>query len=122
MALKEEITKAIGAHGMWKARLRTAIDTGKSDTNVADVGKDNGCAFGQWLYGPTIDAAARGGADFKEVQKLHAEFHKAAAQVLQLALQGKKTEAEKLLAQGGTFADVSAHLTSAMMRWQKSAA
>jgi hypothetical protein len=122
MALKEEITKAIGAHGMWKARLRTAIDTGKSDTNVADAGKDNGCAFGQWLYGPTIDATAKGGGDFKEVQKLHAEFHKAAGQVLQLALQGKKTEAEKLLALDGGFSDVSARLTSAMMRWQKSAA
>jgi methyl-accepting chemotaxis protein len=121
MTLKEEITKAIGAHGMWKARLRTAIDTGKSDTNVTDAGKDNGSAFGQWLYGPTIEAAAKGGGDFKEVQKLHAEFHKAAAQVLQLALQGKKTEAEKLLAHG-SFADVSAQLTSAMMRWQKSVA
>ena len=106
---------------MWKARLRTAIDTGKSDTNAADAGKDNGCAFGQWLYGSTIDATAKGGSDFKEVQKLHAEFHKAAAQVLQLALQGKKTEAEKLLAHGA-FPDVSARLTSAMMHWQKSAA
>ena len=64
---------------------------------------------------------SKGGGDFKEVQKLHAEFHKAAAQVLQLALQGKKTEAEKLLAHGA-FPDVSARLTSAMMHWQKSAA
>jgi hypothetical protein len=29
ISLKEEITKAIGAHGLWKARLKTAIDTGK---------------------------------------------------------------------------------------------
>jgi len=100
MALKEEITKAIGAHGMWKARLRTAIDTGKSDTNVADAGKDNGCGFGQWLYGPTIEAAAKGGADFKEVQKLHAEFHKAAAQVLQLAFAGEEDRGRKITGAG----------------------
>jgi hypothetical protein len=122
MSLKEEITKAIGAHGMWKARLRTAIDTGKSDVTAADVGKDNACAFGQWLYGSTLDPAARSSGDFKEVQKLHAEFHKVASQVLQLALQGKKAEADKMMVQDSVFSDVSGRLTSAMMHWQKSAA
>jgi hypothetical protein len=122
MSMQEEITKAIGAHGMWKARLRLAIDTGKTDASVADVGKDNVCAFGQWLYGSTLEAAARNSADFKEVQKLHAEFHKIAAQVLQLGLQGKKVEADKMIAQDSAFSDVSGRLTSAMVRWQKSAA
>ncbi|MDR3487011.1 MAG: CZB domain-containing protein [Bradyrhizobium sp.] len=119
MSLKEEITKAIGAHGMWKARLKMAIETGKTDASVTDVGKDNVCAFGQWLYGPSVDAAMKGSGEFKEVQKLHAEFHKIAAQVLQLALQGKKGEADKVMAQGSAFTDVSGRLTSAMMRWQK---
>jgi len=121
MSFKEEITKAIGAHGMWKARLMSAIDTGKSDASVTDVAKDNACAFGQWLYGSTIDAAAKSSAGFTEVQKLHAEFHKVAAQVLQLALQGKKAEANKMIAHDSAFADVSGRLTSARMRWQKSA-
>ena len=121
MSLKEEITKAIGAHGMWKARLKSAIDTGKTDASVADVGKDNVRAFGQWLYGSTVDATTKSSGEFKEVQKLHAEFHKVAAQVLQLALQGKKAEADKMMAQGSAFTDVSGRLTSAMMRWQKSA-
>ena len=56
MSLQDEITKAVGAHGVWKMRLRTAIDTGKADANAADVAKDNACAFGQWLYGPAIPA------------------------------------------------------------------
>jgi len=122
MSLKEEITKAIGAHGMWKARLRSAIDTGKTDVSTADAEKDNVCAFGQWLYGSSLEAAAKSSAEFKEVQKLHAEFHKAAVQVLHLALHGKKAEADKLLAPDSLFADVSGRLTSAMVRWQKSAA
>jgi hypothetical protein len=56
------------------------------------------------------------------VQKLHAEFHKAAAHVLQLAVQGKKAEADKMMAQDSVFVDVSGRLTSAMMHWQKSGA
>jgi methyl-accepting chemotaxis protein len=122
MSFKEEITKAIGAHGMWKAHLRSAIETGKTDASITDVGKDNVCAFGQWLYGSHLDSAARSTGEFKEVQKLHAEFHKAAAHVLQLAVQGKKVEADKMMAQDSVFVDVSGRLTSAMMHWQKSVA
>ena len=59
MSFQDEITKAIGAHGIWKMRLRTAIDSGKADANAADVAKDNACAFGQWLYGSAISASAR---------------------------------------------------------------
>ncbi len=41
MAFDDEINKAIGAHGVWKMRLRTAIDIGKGDAHPADVAKDN---------------------------------------------------------------------------------
>ena len=54
MSLQEEIAKALGAHGVWKMRLKTAIDTGKADAQAADVAKDNVCAFGQWLYGASL--------------------------------------------------------------------
>jgi hypothetical protein len=37
MANIEEIDKAISAHGMWKARLKTAIETGKLDTPVETI-------------------------------------------------------------------------------------
>lgn len=56
MSIQDEIAKAIGAHGVWKMRRRTAIDTGKADAQAADVAKDNVCPFGQWLYGPTLPA------------------------------------------------------------------
>ena len=41
MSLQDEITKAIGAHGVWKMRLRTAIDVGKADANAADCHNSN---------------------------------------------------------------------------------
>lgn len=119
MANIEELDKAIAAHGMWKVRLKQAIDTGKIDAPIPTIRQDNQCAFGKWLYGDTLSAADKAGTQYKTVKELHAEFHKTAAQVAELATTGKKTEAEKLMAAGGAYADVSAKLTSAMMAWKK---
>ena len=63
MALQDEITKAIGAHGMWKTRLRMAVESGKVDYNIAEVQRDNCCEFGRWLHHANRPVAmTRGGA------------------------------------------------------------
>jgi methyl-accepting chemotaxis protein len=116
MSFEDEITKAIGAHGMWKMRLRAAIDTGKADARAADVAKDNVCAFGQWLYGPTLSPAARASADYTAVRKLHADFHKCASKVIECVGAGNQANANTLMA--GEYAKVSSDLTSAMMKWK----
>ena len=119
MALQDEITKAIGANGIGKMRLRTAIDSGKADANAADVAKDNACAFGQWLYG-SVPQAARTSADYASVRKLHADFHKCASQVIECVGHNDKAKADALMA--GDYAKVSGELTAAMMKWRAAAA
>jgi hypothetical protein len=47
MIHKEEITKAIGADGMWKTRLTQAIKIGKVEVTVETVRLDNQYAFGK---------------------------------------------------------------------------
>ena len=116
MSFEDEITKAIGAHGMWKNRLRSAIDSGKADANPVDVAKDNGCPFGQWLYSSTVPATARASADYSSVRKLHADFHKCAAKVLECVTHGHKAQADALMA--GEYTKVSTDLTTAMMKWK----
>lgn len=116
MSLEDEITKAIGAHGMWKNRLRSAIDSGKGDANPAEVAKDNVCPFGQWLYGTTIPAATRASADYAAVKKLHADFHQCASKILACVVSGQKAQADALMS--SEYAKVSADLTSAMMKWK----
>lgn len=118
MANKDEITKAIGAHGLWKQRLRQAIDTGKSDFTVEKVRPDNNCDFGKWLHG--LAAGDKTSAHWKTVQELHANFHQEASRVLDLALKGKKPDAEKGIAPDSPFAKVSTSLTGAMMKWKES--
>lgn len=120
MAFEDEITKAIGAHGVWKMRLRTAIESGKADANAADVAKDNVCPFGQWLYGPSLSPAVRASLDYATVRRLHADFHKCASKVIECVVVGDKAQADTLMA--GEYNKISGDLTSAMMKWKSAAA
>ena len=119
MSLQDEITKVIGAYGIWKMRLRTAIDSGKADADAAEVAKDNACPFGQRMYGSTVPAAARASADYTAVRKLHADFHRCAAKVIECVGHGDKAKANALMA--GDYAKISGDLTSAMMKWKATA-
>lgn len=114
----QAIDQAVGAHGMWKNRLKTAIANGALEIPVETIRPDDQCVFGKWLYGPKLSDADKATASYRTVRDLHAEFHKTAAQVVELALAGNKEEADKLL--HGEFADASINLTSAMMEWKQS--
>jgi hypothetical protein len=117
MSHQEEVNKAVGAHGLWKGRLKTAIATGKSDVTVDKVRADNQCDFGKWLG--SLPPAELKGDSGKRVKELHAKFHAAAANALDLALSGKKKEAEEALGASSEFSKVSMELTQAMMTWAK---
>jgi hypothetical protein len=119
MINKDELAKAIGAHGMWKTRLKQTIDTGKTDISVDTIRQDNQCAFGKWLHGASISAQDKTSNHYRTVKDLHAEFHKCAARVADQALAGNRAEADRLLSLGGEFTDISDRLTSAMMEWKK---
>ena len=49
----------------------------------------------------------------------HADFHHAAAEVLELALAGRRAEAEAAIAADSRFNEVSKKLTLAMMAWKE---
>jgi chemoreceptor zinc-binding protein len=120
-SLDTQITKAIAAHAKWKRRLRDAIETGTSDIDTSTAGRDNVCEFGKWLHGD-VPASQKGSPHHATCIKLHAQFHKAAADVLVLALRGRKDEAEQLLKTSGSpFNAASAALTREMTAWKQAA-
>lgn len=121
MSLGEEINEAVGAHAMWKQRLRTAIDKGTSEFTVDTVAKDDACEFGKWLYGPTLSPVDKAMAEYQSVKGLHAQFHQCASKVLKCALTGKQADAESMMGNAGEFAAISAHLTRAMTAWKTKA-
>ena len=117
MSKQEEINKAIGAHGMWKQRIKDVIHSGQSQITPEKAEVDNQCEFGKWFC--ALPQADRACAFAGKVKELHAQFHKEAASVLRLALAGKKQDAEKGLEPSAPFGKISGSLTLAMMDWKK---
>ena len=114
--LKNEIQSAVAAHGAWKLKLTTTINRGHSETPLEDIGCDNKCAFGKWLYGPEIDDATKAGKPYQVTKRLHAEFHRAAHEVAALALAGQKSEAFRLM--DGDYRAKSDKLQRALNKWR----
>jgi CHASE3 domain sensor protein len=112
----EQITKAIGAHGTWKNRLKRAIDTGTSDIAPEKVSADDQCEFGKWLH--SLPETDRQSDEYQQAKALHACFHQEAGEVLRLALGGEKQRAMQCLAVGGPFGTASEQLTAQMMAWK----
>jgi len=118
MADKAEIEKAMGAHGLWKNRLKQVLNTGVTDIPVATIQLDNQCAFGKWLYGSALTPADTASVHYKTVKELHAQFHKAASHVAACGVRGDRVGVEKMMAFGGLYSEVSSKLTQAMMAWK----
>jgi hypothetical protein len=119
MATIEEIDKAIGAHALWKSRLRMTIESGRIDMPVDSIRRDDQCDFGKWLLGKDLGAADRETPEYRAVSDLHARFHKTAARVVELALSGRRAEAETMMILGGEYAAISDRLTEAMIDWKR---
>ena len=115
--LVEQINEAIGAHGMWKLRLKTAIRTGQSDITPVAAGCSDRCAFGRWLEGTDLSPAIKASVPYAVIKRLHADFHRSAGAVLEQALSGRKTEAEA--AMGREFAENTDKLNRALAKWKR---
>jgi len=116
----EQIDKAIGAHGAWKVKLRQHID-GTLALVPAEVGVDNRCEFGKWLYSLTGTPTATV-PYYKEILELHKSFHKIAATVVTKVQSGDKPGAEASIGLKGDYTIASSKLTAKMMEWKKTAA
>ncbi len=119
MSVHEEITNAISAHGQWKQKLRTAIATGECESTPDKVKMDCNCSFGKWLH-ERIDPFHKTSPFYPQVVELHAQFHREAGNILELALTGHQEEASNLLSLGSDFAKYSAKLTHVMGDWKSS--
>ena len=119
-AIIEEINNALGANAIWKMRLRGAIKDGHCETTAACACQDNQCAFGKWLYGPTIDPVTKAGTPYQVVKRLHAEFHRTAGSILAYVERGDPASA--LSAMTGEYQHRSDRLVQALNKWKNEVA
>lgn len=116
MVSKEAIDSALNAHAQWKIRLKDAIEQGQSEFKVDVVKKDNECQFGKWLH--SLPESDRQTEDYQKIKTLHAEFHKTAGEILELAVTGQKDEAVKKLEHGGGYGRITGKLVLALNEWR----
>ena len=121
MILQDQIRSAIGTHAMWKGRLRSAIETGKSEFTPETVRRDDCCEFGNWLHEVTTPAL-RSSECYRNCLDKHRRFHETAARVITLAVAGQAENAKREIGVNSAFAKASAELTEAMMDWSEHAA
>jgi len=117
MCIQDEITKGIGAHGKWKHRIASAIQTGQSEWSPENVKQDNQCEFGKWLY--SCSPQEKSSPHFEKVKELHAHFHTVAGSVLEMALTGDKAQAESEITMDSEYRVISGDLTKEMMAWKR---
>jgi methyl-accepting chemotaxis protein len=111
---------AIAAHAAWTARLKAAIGTGKLDVPVQTIQADDQCQFGRWLYASACAADAQTD-HYRQAKQLHADFHREAAKVAQMAIAGQREPAERAMAPASEYARISAALTNILTRWSTAA-
>lgn len=119
MTHADEIKKAIASHGLWKSRLRQAIDSGRSQWSVEEIAAEGDCELGRWLQAaePTGEGAER----VERIRALHRKFHREAAQVLQLAHGGQRSVANMAMAAGSPFDRLTSELTRELLLWSSEA-
>lgn len=113
----EQIDSAIGAHGMWKMRLRSAIAKGSGDVSSTIAACDDRCEFGKWLYSSALDEATKAGVPYQVTRRLHADFHHAAGQVL-ACIERRDGHGARDVMQG-EFAERSEKLVLALTKWKR---
>lgn len=120
MIAKAEIEKAIGSHALWKGRFKAALEARRPMAPREYIVEDDQCEFGIWLRSPALSAEERASEVVRAIEGLHAKFHRAAAQVIELAESHREFEVGLSVSPGGAFHEASAALLEALKAWHES--
>lgn len=111
-----DFDRAVLAHQQWKADFERAIRAGGEGFDPESVRHDDRCQLGQWLRGAG-KAAMNNSTAHGMLVDVHAEFHLAAARVLELAQAERPTDAVYEMEVGSPYSRWSATLLVALQRY-----
>jgi hypothetical protein len=120
-SITSQINHGMRAHAAWKSRLFNAVQSGHCTSDPAIVATDNNCDFGKWLY-EEIDPALKKDRHYQEIIKLHAEFHKSAAEIVKMVKSGRLDEAMAQLDPKSDFIKLANKMTMLLSSWRNSLA
>ncbi len=121
MSVREQIATAVTEHAKWIVNLSECLE-GLADNSprqcqkyLARVGAEDACSLGRWLQETKDDDASE---HLRAVRDIHRRFHKAASEVIALALAGDADAATGLLE--GELCTLSRQLVAALDAWERS--
>jgi len=91
----------IAIHLNWKIKLRMFINGAGEKLDSSVVGQDNQCSLGHWLYGEGLKYQHL--PSYQKLLKIHANFHRHAAEVVQKVEQGDHNGAVELIGVNSQF-------------------
>jgi hypothetical protein len=113
-----DIEEAIASHAVWMSEMRQAVlDARLGSIEVEDIRAEDRCQFGRWLTGPLLTPEDRETDIYREVRRLHAEFHELAAQIVEKAARGQTVDAYALLY--GEYVTMSGRLALSLRAWHE---
>jgi hypothetical protein len=84
--------QAVDAHVDWKWKLSAYLRKPDKSLDPATLEVDDQCALGKWIHDE--GRAYSGLTEFAELQTTHAEFHRAAADIVRRADKGESVSDE----------------------------
>lgn len=118
-SLDKALRTAIGQHGAWKLKLKTAVTVGRATMPSHQAADAGCCEFGRWLSAPEQVAALGNSVQHKVISRLHTEFHACAGRIIAAIEQGDTVQAARLLDQ--EFTPQSDHLVAGLTKWSREA-
>src|SRR6266704_4374696 len=97
--------EAVVAHSAWKRKLTAYLAKPDKSIDPARLEKDNNCELGKWIE--SQQAVYASNKTFGELRKKHADFHRAAADVVRRADAGQSVSAEVTLGGKSVYANCS---------------
>ena len=107
---------AIKAHTFWKVTLRWMIN-GQRPIDPQTIAVDQACELGRWIHGE--GQKYRHLPLFATLLGEHAEFHRVAAEVVEMIQSGNILGAEAMLEPEGRFTAASQHTIDAIRALQR---
>ncbi len=109
-----DFDEAIAAHSAWKNKLKAYLRKPDQSLNASVVASDNQCALGKWLYAEGAKHSAL--PEFKELKNLHANFHRAAGELIRRADAGESVAEEAALGANSPFSTTSTHVVQMILQ------
>jgi hypothetical protein len=115
-----DFDQAITAHSAWKRKLTDYLSKRDGSLNAGELGADNKCPLGQWIYGEGSKHSRL--PEYATLKDQHALFHRTAAEVVRRANSDPSASVTSILGVGTEFSRASSAVVLALAAMKHKAA